>query len=129
MALWRITPQRPRSRKAERVVTETETLHTEPCEQVFRRHQRVTRCALVGVGERGRQRPAVVVEAGVRDSTDGRRFAQKLHDLGKQHPHTAGITTFYFHPRFPVDVRHNAKIHRLALARWAAAVRGFDAAP
>jgi olefin beta-lactone synthetase len=25
-----------------------------------------------------------------------------------------------FHPRFPVDIRHNAKIGREQLARWAA---------
>ena len=26
--------------------------------------------------------------------------------------HTAKIGTFLFHPRFPVDIRHNAKIGR-----------------
>ncbi len=33
------------------------------------------------------------------------------------HPATAMIEVFFFHPQFPVDVRHNAKIHRLTLAR------------
>jgi len=28
---------------------------------------------------------------------------------------------------FPVDVRHNAKIHRLALAEWAATAQEFEA--
>ena len=42
-----------------------------------------------------------------------------LRALGAQHPHTDRIRLAYLHPRLPVDVRHNAKIHRLALARWA----------
>jgi hypothetical protein len=36
--------------------------------------------------------------------------------------------TYFFLERFPVDVRHNAKIHRLSLARWAAKARAFRAA-
>jgi len=30
---------------------------------------------------------------------------------------TSEIDTFFFEKSFPVDVRHNAKIHRLSLAR------------
>jgi hypothetical protein len=33
---------------------------------------------------------------------------------------TASIRRFYFHPSFPVDARHNAKIFRDRLAVWAA---------
>jgi hypothetical protein len=33
--------------------------------------------------------------------------------------HTAKIDTFLCHPRFPVDIRHNAKIGREKLAAWA----------
>jgi olefin beta-lactone synthetase len=117
-------------RKVERVETAQQgTLHTEPCEQVFRAHPRVTRCALIGLGERGRQRPALVVEADIKDSAICRRFARELSALGQQHPHTVPVRVFYFHPKFPVDVRHNAKIHRLALARWAATVKGFEIEP
>jgi len=32
---------------------------------------------------------------------------------------TAPIRTILFHPAFPVDIRHNAKIGREELARWA----------
>jgi deoxycytidine triphosphate deaminase len=49
-----------------------------------------------------------------------------LRALALQHPHTAGISLFFFRPRFPVDVRHNAKIHRLTLARWAQTARGYE---
>ena len=116
-------------RKVERVETQTGTLHTEPCEQVFRCHPRVTRCALVGLGERGRQRPALIVEAVVKDSAAARLFARELRALALEHAHTTPVKLFYFHPKFPVDVRHNAKIHRLTLAQWAATAKGYESDP
>ena len=36
------------------------------------------------------------------------------------HDHTREIAHILFHPAFPVDVRHNAKIFREKLAEWAA---------
>ena len=116
-------------RKAERVETADGPMFTEPCEQVFRRHPRVGRCALVGLGRRGQQRPAIVIEAKVPDSTQARALAHELRALALLYEHTARINLFYFHPRFPVDVRHNAKIHRLALARWAATAKGYESDP
>jgi acyl-CoA synthetase (AMP-forming)/AMP-acid ligase II len=112
-------------RKAERVETPSGTLHTEPCEQVFRAHPRAARCALIGLG----QRPALVVETAVQNSREGRALARELRQLALAHPHTAPIATFYFRPKFPVDVRHNAKIHRLTLAHWAATAKGFASDP
>jgi len=114
-------------RKVERVETPTGTLQTEPCEQVFRSHARAARCALIGLGERGRQQPALVVETRVRNPEDARAFAQELRALGRNHPHTAVINRFYFREKFPVDVRHNAKIHRLTLAKWAETAEGVEA--
>lgn len=116
-------------RKIERVESHLGVFHTEPCEQVFREHPRVGRCALIAIGAEGRTRPALVVEATVSDSAESRRFARELSALALQHPHTEMIRVFYFHPRFPVDVRHNAKIHRLTLARWAATAKGFEIEP
>lgn len=116
-------------RKAERLETPGGTLHTEPCEQVFRAHPRVTRCALIGLGDWPRQRPALVVEARLEDSAQARAFARELRLLARAHPATLPIKLFYFHPRFPVDVRHNAKIHRLTLARWARSATGFESDP
>jgi olefin beta-lactone synthetase len=109
-------------RKAERVETVAGPLHTEPCEQVFRTHPRVARCALIGFGPRGAQRPALVVEGEI---ADARVFARELRALALAHPQTAAINVFYFHPAFPVDVRHNAKIHRLTLAAWAIRGKGY----
>ena len=114
-------------RKAERVVTAAGIMHTEPCEQVFRGHAGVARCALIGLGPRGQQEPALVVQA-VKTSpvADEGRLTRELRALATRHPHTAVIRKFFFHPSFPVDVRHNAKIHRLTLAKWAATARAFE---
>lgn len=116
-------------RKVERVDTGPRVLYTEPCEQVFRAHPKVPRCALIGLGERGTQRPALVVEAEVPESRDARNFARELRALALEHEHTLPIKTFYFNPEFPVDVRHNAKIHRLTLAQWAMTAKGFESDP
>lgn len=113
-------------RIAERVVTAHATLHTEPCEQVFRAHEQVARCALIGFGERGTQEPALVVQP--KAPTDEAALAVELRELALRRPHTAAIKRFFFHPAFPVDVRHNAKIHRLTLARWAAKQKGHEVA-
>ena len=112
-------------RKAERVETAAGPLFTEPCEQVFRRHPRVPRCALIGLGPRGQQRPALVIEAAVPPAGAARTLVDELRTLAQQHPHTSAISLFFFRPKFPVDVRHNAKIHRLTLAAWAATAKGF----
>lgn len=116
-------------RKVERVETPRGTLHTEPCEQVFRAHPRVTRCALVGLGEPGSQRAALVVEADITESDVARPFARELRALALAHEHTIPIKVYYFHPKFPVDVRHNAKIHRLTLAQWALTAKGYEVDP
>jgi acyl-CoA synthetase (AMP-forming)/AMP-acid ligase II len=116
-------------RKAERVETAAGTLHTEPCERVFRAHKLGLRCALIGLGARGAQRPAIVVEINLPDSRACRALAHDLRELAAKNSETAAIKTFYFHPRFPVDVRHNAKIHRLTLAKWAATAKGYESDP
>lgn len=107
-------------RLAERVQTAAGVMHTEPVEQVFRAHPAVARCALVGLGPRGAQTPALVVQPKAAD-TDETALIRDLRALALAQPHTAGITRYFIHPSFPVDVRHNAKIHRLTLARWASA--------
>lgn len=108
-------------RKAERVITDKEVLFTECCEPVFNRHPRVARSALIGLGFPGRQEAALVVEpkpgAWPRNPIDRASFAEELRTIGLRCATTRDIHLFFFHRHFPVDVRHNAKIHRLALAR------------
>jgi acyl-CoA synthetase (AMP-forming)/AMP-acid ligase II len=108
-------------RKAERVETPAGTLYTEPCEQVFRTHPRARRCALIASAGG----PALVAETTVSGKSDAAALAAELRKMALGHPHTAPIGIFYFKAHFPVDVRHNAKIHRLALAAWAARAQAF----
>jgi acyl-CoA synthetase (AMP-forming)/AMP-acid ligase II len=107
-------------RKSHRVRTPEGGLYTEQVEPVFNTHPDVARTALVGVGEPGRQRPVLCVEmrAGLPKSEHARVIAElRRHGLG--YVHTGRIETFLVHPRFPVDIRHNAKITREHLATWA----------
>jgi acyl-CoA synthetase (AMP-forming)/AMP-acid ligase II len=108
-------------RKVERVVIPEGTLYTEPCEQVFRAHPLARRCALIlALGL-----PCIVVETTPASAQDALRIAGELALLGAHHKHTAGIKTFYFMGQLPVDVRHNAKIHRLAIAKWALEAKAY----
>ena len=66
---------------------------------------------------------------GARGACEARSLARELRHLARAHVHTANINTFFFHPKLPVDVRHNAKIHRLELAQWANTAKGFESDP
>jgi acyl-CoA synthetase (AMP-forming)/AMP-acid ligase II len=107
-------------RKSQRVRTADGTLFTEQVEPVFNTHPKVKRTALVGVGAAGAQRPVLCVEmhAGV-GREEGERVLEELAQSALGFVHTARIARFLRHPRFPVDIRHNAKIGREQLARWA----------
>ena len=107
-------------RKSHRVAASDETLFTIPCEAVFNTHPGVFRTALVGVGEPGRQLPILCVELEKGAKVDRAKVRLELLAIGSAHAHTHGITTILFHPAFPVDIRHNAKIFREKLAIWAA---------
>jgi len=116
-------------RKAERVEGHEGPLYTEQVEPIFNAHPRVARTALIGVGPDGR-RPAIVVEPRSREvvatASLRRKLVREIRELGAKHPHTARVRLTYLHPHFPVDVRHNAKIHRLTLARWASTHQGYE---
>lgn len=119
-------------RKAERVETREGSLYTEQVEPVFREHPRVARCALVGLGAPGVQTPALVVEKRIQKSSPpagDADLARELAALAAPHPYASRVRQVFFHPSLPVDVRHNAKIHRLTLARWAAKATGHALAP
>jgi olefin beta-lactone synthetase len=109
-------------RKSQRVEAADGPLYTEQVEPVFNVHPAVRRTALVGVGARGAQTPVLVVECqpGVAPAAQP-GIAAALRAIGARHAHTARVQRILFHPKFPVDIRHNAKIGREALARWAAA--------
>lgn len=110
-------------RKSHRVETAQGCLLPIQVEAIFNHHPAVARTALVGVGPYGRQKPILIVEVGPGQTVEQNQLAEELLALGAQHAHTRSIQTVLFHPSFPVDVRHNAKIQREKLAEWAAKQR------
>ncbi len=107
-------------RKAHRVVTARGPLYTIPVEGVFNTHPKVFRTALVGLGTPGNQQPVLCVELEQkRDKAGQEQIRRELLEIGSAYPHTKQIQAILFHPAFPVDIRHNAKIFREKLALWA----------
>src|SRR5512133_434492 len=107
-------------RKAHRVVTSKAVLYTIPVEGIFNTHPAVFRTALVGVGRMGSQQPVLCVELETKTTkSDQELIRRELLELGSRYPHTKNIRQILFHPAFPVDIRHNAKIFREKLAVWA----------
>lgn len=110
-------------RMAERVETPDGLMLTECVEAIFNRHPQVFRSALIGLGARPAQTPAIVIEPQPADwpaTTSAHNvFREELLALARESRITARIERIYFCRAFPVDVRHNAKIHRLELAKLA----------
>ena len=107
-------------RKSHRVIAGEETYFTIPCEAIFNTHHEVARTALVGALREGQTVPVICVEPAVRlNRAEQQRLTEELLDRGARFAHTRNIRTVLFHPSFPVDARHNAKIFREKLAAWA----------
>lgn len=110
-------------RVAHRVLTEHGPMYPVRYEAIFNQHPDVFRSALVGVGPVGKQRPVIVVELHPghtpSNSEEEAAFLAELRDRAIANPLTEPISDFLIHPRFPVDIRHNAKIFREKLADWA----------
>jgi len=102
------------------VVTDKETLFTIPCEGLFNTHTKVFRTALVGINIDGQTTPVICVELeqGTRNE-DQKVITKELLKTGAKFEQTKNIHHVLFHPAFPVDIRHNAKIGREKLAVWA----------
>ncbi|WNJ60156.1 AMP-binding protein [Nocardia seriolae] len=111
-------------RKSQRLLTADGPMFSVQVEQVFNTVTGVARTALVGVGTRGTQLPVLCVE--VRPGADTAVVEAELRKRAAEFDVTAPVSTFLFHPKFPVDSRRNAKIGREQLAVWAAEQLGKD---
>ena len=111
-------------RKGHRVQTEQGTLFTVPCEAIINNHPAVYRSALVGIGQAGRETPAIVVEPHAEHWPQSEDQKQQLLDevrqIAQQHWQTDKIQHFLLRRSLPVDIRHNSKIFREQLRPWAA---------
>lgn len=110
-------------RKSHRLETEHGMFGPVGVENVLRSHVALARCALVGVGERGREQPVLVVEPHPEmwpaDQAARNLLASEIRAAGSSHPLGARLEHVLFRRALPVDVRHNAKIDRGELKRWA----------
>ena len=107
-------------RVSQRIETGKETLFADQCEAIFNQHPDLVRSAVVGVGTRGRQTPVLCIEvAGKLSPVESERIHFDLLQLAQAHSITRSIRSVLFHPGFPVDIRHNSKIGREELAKWA----------
>lgn len=108
-------------RKVERVITRNGIYYTDCCEGVFNQHPKVFRAALIGRDTGEDTEPVMVIEPFPEHFPKGEKaklaFCDELQQLALSSDVTKSISKFHFEKALPVDVRHNAKIHRLALAR------------
>ncbi len=105
-------------RKSQRVDGAERRWTTGQVEGAINAHPDVFRSALVAV--RGEPVVCVELERGARWSP---RLARELAERAARVEASRGVTRFLPHPGFPVDIRHNAKIRREELARWAEQAR------
>jgi len=104
-------------RKSHRLETGRGLLFPVPLENAFNICRDVHRTALVGVGPPGAERPHLVVEP--EPGAKREHVEAALHARAQELEQAERVEGFLFHKSFPVDVRHNAKIHRRELKRWA----------
>ena len=136
-------------RKSERVISDSKTYYTAQsegiCDAAHRRLEGLTpvkakdlfgveltsiRTALAGIRLKQKYCPVIVIERTTRiDDNTAAKFRQLLTTLVASHDETRGIEHFLFYPRpFPTDIRHNSKINRPLLAKWAAKELGGEPA-
>jgi acyl-CoA synthetase (AMP-forming)/AMP-acid ligase II len=105
-------------RKSHSVYTAKNILYPIQCEAIFNQHPEVRRSALVGIGPKGSEIPAIVIERKDDHFLQGKSrsiFEGELLAIAKKYPHTSDISHIYFSRFLPVDARHNIKIDRLKL--------------
>ena len=102
-------------RAGHRVATASGVLFPLMCEPIFDAHPRVRRSGLVGVGE------LAVICVELTGPANHDQLRAELLDLAAANAVTRSIRHVLFRKHLPVDPRHNSKIERPALAKWAAA--------
>jgi len=106
-------------RKTQCVITKSEILFTICCEGIFNAHPFIFRTALVGAKISGETIPVICIE--LEAENKGFNKADLIQELLVIGAVTQNIKHILFHSSFPVDIRHNAKIGREKLAKWAEA--------
>ncbi|WP_331743769.1 AMP-binding protein [Kitasatospora sp. NBC_01300] len=79
----------------------------------------IGRTALIGLGPAGRQRPVLCVELAPSAASSATAVLQGLRHALSAVPGGHRIATVLLHRRLPTDPRHNSRVDRDRLARWA----------
>ena len=130
-------------RKSHRVETAEGPMFSIPCEAISNESPKVFRSALVSLplpsdyapppnlSERAKafreswREPAMVVEPfpnkRPENEVEEERFCAEILEMLHKSPLTKSIKRVFICEKFPVDVRHNAKINRELLSEWASA--------
>ncbi|GHE15386.1 fatty acid CoA ligase family protein [Streptomyces alanosinicus] len=107
-------------RKAHAVSSPDGPLYTECVEAACNAVEGVRRTALIDAGSDGQSLPALCVETdGTPRGAERSRIVADLRRTLAALERGTHIRVIAFHPGFPVDIRHNAKIERRLLGRWA----------
>ena len=107
-------------RKAHRVILPNgETLLPIRVEAIFNQHPEIKRTALIHIFKNDEVTPALAIERHDCKTRMSATFKLELEKLSKSSPYTQMINDFFLHSSFPVDVRHNIKIDRTKLSKWA----------
>ena len=110
-------------RKVECVQTENGPLETERCEPMVNIIPGVKRSALIGIGNKKIKEPCLVVQTDSQKSDAFEIISAEVKKRMKKHFRKYNIVRVFHEKQLTVDPRHNAKIHRLALAKkWTTAV-------
>lgn len=100
------------------------TFYPAQCEAIFNACDRVKQCAVVPLGPKAVGKPALVVELYVDDPAynsepPAAELCQELRTYKDKHSLLKEIDHLFVCPQLPVDIRHNAKINREELSKWA----------
>lgn len=105
-------------RLVERVKTPQGYLYTDCVESWVSEHPKVLRVALIQYNKGGlRARAAIVIELKKPHRKEAKEVKKEIWESIKEAPWSVHIEAIISVAKMPVDVRHNAKIHRLSLSK------------
>jgi acyl-CoA synthetase (AMP-forming)/AMP-acid ligase II len=111
-------------RKTHQVKTDHMTTHYSiQVEAIFNQHQDIKRTALIKIFKNNIATPALAIERRDAQTEMSKSFLEDLKKMAASSVHTQMIQDFFLHSGFPVDVRHNIKIDRIKLSKWAQKLR------
>lgn len=107
-------------RTSQRVKAAEDHVFSLLAEPIFDSHPLVERSGLVGIPQNGSETPVICVQLKPGHKETHQEIRKSLLELAAQNRATQIVRHILFIDKLPVDPRHNSKIERPALAKWAA---------